>query len=430
MILNRFLVVAIAFGAQAPLQSAPVILNEYNTVSGSKQLDEGMGADSFFGTIDGNGGNWFELLVIDDHVDLRGWKFDWTEAEVVDGTDENAVGSISLGTQDIWSDLRSGSILTFIETVDGNGAAGFDTSTDTSYDPTADDWWINIATQEEQGKGVAGLVSTITNDGEPGDFSVGNDDWTLTILDANGDIVFGPAGEGIENWAGGNINSEEGGSLEGPIAADGETLTVDDWKAITPANDFYDDTGSTSFGAPNADYNDIQDPPVFVTIQDLSALRDQVSATPLKSGDFDNNGLVDAADIDALSVAVRESSTDEKFDVNSDGAIDEMDRKAWVEQIQRTYFGDSNLDNEFGSQDFVFVFQANQYEDDIPGNSTWSTGDWNGDGDFTTTDFVAAFQAGGYEKGPRPAALVPEPSANTILLFVVICTTFIARRRS
>jgi hypothetical protein len=56
--------------------------------------------------------------------------------------------------------------------------------------------------------------------------------------------------------------------------------------------------------------------------------------------------------------------------------------------------------------DFL-VFGAGEYEDDIPGNSTWPTGDWNADGDFTSSDLVFAFQDGGYEQGPR-AAVVPE----------------------
>ena len=47
--------------------------------------------------------------------------------------------------------------------------------------------------------------------------------------------------------------------------------------------------------------------------------------------------------------------------------------------------------------DFVQVFQAGEYEDDIPGNSTWEEGDWDGNGDFDSADFVMAFQTGLYE---------------------------------
>ena len=58
--------------------------------------------------------------------------------------------------------------------------------------------------------------------------------------------------------------------------------------------------------------------------------------------------------------------------------------------------GDSNGDGIFNSSDFVLVFRAGEYEDDIPGNSTFEEGDWNGDGDFTTADFVFVFRAGTY----------------------------------
>ncbi len=59
--------------------------------------------------------------------------------------------------------------------------------------------------------------------------------------------------------------------------------------------------------------------------------------------------------------------------------------------------GDSNNDGLFNSDDMVVVFQAGEYEDEIPGNSTWEEGDWNGDGDFNSDDMVYAFQAGIYE---------------------------------
>ncbi|MCA9213377.1 MAG: CotH kinase family protein, partial [Planctomycetales bacterium] len=53
--------------------------------------------------------------------------------------------------------------------------------------------------------------------------------------------------------------------------------------------------------------------------------------------------------------------------------------------------GDANHDGLFNSQDLVQIFQAAEYEDDVPGNSTWEEGDWDGDGDFTTSDLVFAF---------------------------------------
>lgn len=119
----------------------------------------------------------------------------------------------------------------------------------------------------------------------------------------------------------------------------------------------------------------------------------------------------------------------EPCDVNLDGVCDANDvdllsgdeRRNWIVNLMNTYVGDSNLDGEFNSTDFVVVFTANEYEDGIPGNSGWAEGDWNGDGDFDSSDFVAAFTDGGYEKGPRPAAAVPEPSGIAILMTGMLC---------
>jgi hypothetical protein len=58
--------------------------------------------------------------------------------------------------------------------------------------------------------------------------------------------------------------------------------------------------------------------------------------------------------------------------------------------------GDVNFDGKFDSADLMIVFQAAEYEDNIPGNSTWIEGDWNRDGDFTTRDLVTAFIEGKY----------------------------------
>jgi hypothetical protein len=147
------------------------------------------------------------------------------------------------------------------------------------------------------------------------------------------------------------------------------------------------------------------------------------------AGDFNGNGTLDAEDIDLLSADVRSGLNTPKFDVTGDKLVNQGDRETWVNSLRKTYFGDSNLDGEFSSADFVSVFTAGQYEDAVAGNSTWATGDWNGDGDFTSSDFVSAFQAGGYEKGPRAAVgSVPEPISVTLLLVGGIVVAFRCRR--
>jgi hypothetical protein len=133
--------------------------------------------------------------------------------------------------------------------------------------------------------------------------------------------------------------------------------------------------------------------------------------------DLDLNRSCDALDIDLLSQVMLAGSNDIRFDLNGDQLVNQGDRRVWVEDLMRTYFGDSNLDGEFNTRDLVAVFTTNQYEDGIEDNSTWSTGDWDGDRDFSTSDLVLAFVSDGFERGPKPTvAAVPEPASLTQLV--------------
>ncbi len=134
------------------------------------------------------------------------------------------------------------------------------------------------------------------------------------------------------------------------------------------------------------------------------------------TGDYNRDGLLTAVDIDALTVAVNAGSTETRYDLNGDGRVDSADRAVWVEQLKETYFGDANLDGEFGSADLVEVLAAGEYEDSLAGNSTWATGDWDGDTEFESADLILALQGGGFETGPRPASIaVPEPTGGWLL---------------
>ena len=152
---------------------------------------------------------------------------------------------------------------------------------------------------------------------------------------------------------------------------------------------------------------------------------------PLVYGDFNFDRSIDALDIDILSMAAQKSQFDTELDLTNDEIVDNRDLEFWVAWVKQTWFGDANLDGRFDNLDLVEVLQADQYMDDVIGNSTWATGDWNGDGDFDSLDLVVALQGGGYEQGQRFAALremplhaaavqVPEPSAIGLVLVGVL----------
>ena len=116
--------------------------------------------------------------------------------------------------------------------------------------------------------------------------------------------------------------------------------------------------------------------------------------------DFNSDGVVDVQDVDLACLGIR--ANDLRFDLTEDGIVDDRDLSMLINDILRTTPGDSNLDGQFNSLDFVIVFSAGQYQDAVAGNSLWSSGDWNNDGEFDTSDLVVAFQAGGYTTAAIP----------------------------
>ncbi|MBN1844958.1 MAG: PEP-CTERM sorting domain-containing protein [Sedimentisphaerales bacterium] len=260
--------VLVAFLA-APLSAASLVLNEFNAVASDEFLD-GAGStdkvDTFFGRIMGNGGNWLELVVVQDHTDLRNWQLRWAEtgADSTNGSDiwygDSNVeqGILTFADDPFWADVRSGIIITIsekelLETEDEPGnPVQFDLSTDTGFDPFQNDWLIHISTNDEADE-ILPLISTVTNvDGDvAGDFSIGKDDWELTILRAGGLVDYGPIGEDVAGWGGGGLSDKEAGRLEADPSA-----------SVGPAD--YDDATSTTFGSAN-EYGGVY--------QDFSALR-------------------------------------------------------------------------------------------------------------------------------------------------------------
>ena len=89
------IVVAVLSFVVQGVWAADIILNEYNAVDsndflggGDAAADEagGRASDSYFGRVKGNGGDWFELVVIKDHLDMRGWQLDIYDNGILDET--------------------------------------------------------------------------------------------------------------------------------------------------------------------------------------------------------------------------------------------------------------------------------------------------------------------------------------------------------
>lgn len=221
---------SVVFGFSGNVEGASVILNEYNAVGSSKSLDDD-GTDSTLGQIEGNGGNWFELAVLGDGtegstVDMRNWTLEWEE--------DGDAGVISLSNDSFWSAVRAGTLITIgeLETVTAESGDTVVDGSDVGVDFLTGDHWAHLYSFDTTY--ISGTTTNVSGDSS-GNFSVGNDDWHLTIKNG-GTVVFGPVGEGI---VGGKVNSKEVYKLE-----------EDPSTSVTPMS-AYEDGSSSSFGAPN-----------------------------------------------------------------------------------------------------------------------------------------------------------------------------------
>jgi hypothetical protein len=193
--------------------AAPIILNEYNGVLPTRLLSGGA-SDPYWGRILGNGGDWFELVVVQDHLDLRGFRVVVRDKAGIAGDSQQ---TLTFASNAALSDLRSGTILT----------VAADLMSDLSFNPSAGDFWINL---RSGASGDGQYISALP-------FSVSNDNTQITLLDRDGVVVFGPAGEGINPASG--VGNDEVLKLE-----------ADPGPGTTAASEFRDGSSST-FGAPN-----------------------------------------------------------------------------------------------------------------------------------------------------------------------------------
>jgi len=201
---------------------ARLILNEWNAVKSTNVL---AGGDATLGSVPGNGGDWFELVVIDDELDVRGWKLVLSDS---DGGPLAIRDTFEFANDPLLANLPAGTIITVSESF----------ADDTAVNYVAGDWHINLQANSAD-DGAYFTAATQEN------FDTNANDWRLVILDGSDDVVFGPAGEGIGSVTG--ITSEEIGELEGDPSA-----TVD------PVSDYGDGDDST-FGLPNVANGATQD---------------------------------------------------------------------------------------------------------------------------------------------------------------------------
>jgi hypothetical protein len=155
-------------------------------------------------------------------------------------------------------------------------------------------------------------------------------------------------------------------------------------------------------------------------------------------GDYNNNGQLDAEDIDLLFVEMNRSPNtvppvDAKFDLTGDDLATYDDVIFWVESLKDTFIGDINLDGKVDGLDLNEL--ALNW---LNTSTTWGTGDLNGDAITNGLDLnlIALNWLNGVTapQGLSFAAAwtqawdnhVPEPG--TSLLLLTLTTTLLRRR--
>ena len=208
-----------------------VVLNEYNGVSSTKFLTGGAG-DARLGRIEGNGNNWFELVVtgsgvLGSTVDMRGWKIQISDV----GTGPRLADTLTLSQSTFWQSVPAGTILTFTE--DNTLAGGLDTVLNAENHLSTAGWaWSNIWV------GDSSLISSAVYVNGTSLSTIGNDDSQVTILNSANGIIFGPCGEGLVKIP--SVNSTSVYALQ-----------VDPSSGVVPSSATFAGFASSTFGRPN-----------------------------------------------------------------------------------------------------------------------------------------------------------------------------------
>ena len=237
-------VAGLFFATNASAALGDVIVNEWNAVGPNKFLEDS-GSDTFFGQVEGNGGDWIELVVIANGADLRGHQIHWRND---DGSGKE--GYLTFSNSSKWNGggtpatgLKAGTII-----VIRKGAADSfpDASTLACDMSVSNGSWDNIIQVNSNG-------TYVTESGNA--FQVDNDGWRARILDNAsptrgvvqtwvGEPPYdsGDTGNNCTACTGSGISSQEVGKLEEDPSASAATNP-------TAAN--YNDGDSSTYGDPN-----------------------------------------------------------------------------------------------------------------------------------------------------------------------------------
>jgi len=130
-------------------------------------------------------------------------------------------------------------------------------------------------------------------------------------------------------------------------------------------------------------------------------------------GDFNDDQLVDDANIDLLLTAITAGGEDLQFDLDSSNTVTAADATFLVVSILGTRFGDNDLDGDVDLSDYN-TLATNFNPSGTDGPYWWQDGNVDGDNDIDLTDYNAL--ASNFNPLGYGAAAVPEPASVCLLL--------------
>lgn len=186
-----------------------VLVNEFNAVDGGFFLNGGTlaadgdggeaASDAHFGRVDGNGGDWLELVVTGDGgpgvLDMRGWRIQVGQDE---GPDFRPSATLVLSQHTDWSAVPTGTLLTFVERNTAQG--GLDTGIRLrDRRATVGDTWSNIWLGDSVYLTYtdAAVNGYVVADGVASGLVVDHQNTRVRVLDGAGRVVNGPVGESV-----------------------------------------------------------------------------------------------------------------------------------------------------------------------------------------------------------------------------------------
>ncbi len=249
--------------------SSPIVLNEYNAVPATGELNNG--------SVVGNGGDWFEFLVVEDNLDLRGYTIEFRQRDGdTDLLREQAF--LTFANRSELARVPAGTIITIAEELGGD---------DLSFD-AVNDWSINLQVDNQ------GVGTFFTAPAFDGTFNSTRRDQTVLIRNAAGDLVTPLSGES-DAW-----DAVAGGVSGGEVMNLCRSLAQGD--VVSPTEDYKDNGSTSTVGQPNVCvFADPANPAQLITQpQDLTPLRNSAG---FGAGTGDVNCDLKADVVDALLIA-------------------------------------------------------------------------------------------------------------------------------